>query len=150
MNNLTAQIDQVASDLENQAPQVSLMLDRISDFIEKTAVEDSKAGTKLYETVNKEVADFKKHLKTLEDLGGKVGYLIDEVVDLAKKAHNEGEDYYGEDYISQTFPRESWGKIEGGSDLLELIDVLKDLETKYTRHKKDLQDELRKKEAQVC
>lgn len=114
----------------------------VQDWYRKLAEDGSKAGNKLYRDVNKAIDEFKKALSDVDKLNDIVVGLIEDVVELAKEKFEEGHDYYGDDYITQTFPRDIREKLDG-ADLLEMEGLLRKLKDFYTKKKSELQEDVR-------
>lgn len=119
--------------------------------------EESNAGYDFYVKLEEHIAMLQRNLKELLNTCAWIAETMDECVELAKKVYKEGDDYYGEDFIAQTFPKTI--KVNGNvieTDDLEGYNVdnmqfiLNELKRIYDEHLVNLKSEMEElKENQV-
>jgi hypothetical protein len=115
-------IDDIAAEIQEQDPVVALALDCVSDRLEKSAAEGGKwekhCMEKSWPAQEKWLDYMKKELDKADAVirKNKVGELMDEIIELAKKKYEEGDDYHGSDYIHQTMHavKKEWDDFDSG------------------------------------
>jgi hypothetical protein len=97
--------------------------------------------------VTEAIKEGNKQLKELAELNEKVYRQIEEVVDLAETAYNEGDDYYGADYLSQ---RLDWDKkkmlgilIDNDLPFEDMVIELRQLSGLLKKFASDLREEIK-------